>query len=207
MRLGLGSVQVEFVMLCRLFLFGCERGCDTRVSLSIVCVLWIEIWHQWFSWICRENEQLSKYGDTKTARGIMLGELKKLIEANPLFRDKLMFPTLRSSRLRTLINQRCVSFFFPHDHSVCCRWGLDDFVVGWFIVHMFSCSLNWQHQLCKNPRPNPDIKTLFTDHTCTLPNGPLAPSAVNQPVTTLTKPAAYPSLGPHVVRNLDVWLL
>ena len=20
------------------------------------------------------------------------------------------------------------------------------------------CSLNWQHQLCKNPRPNPDIK-------------------------------------------------
>ncbi|KAG7603609.1 Topless-related protein 3 [Arabidopsis thaliana] len=112
----------------------------------------------------RENEQLSKYGDTKTARGIMLGELKKLIEANPLFRDKLIFPTLRSSRLRTLINQ----------------------------------SLNWQHQLCKNPRPNPDIKTLFTDHTCTLPNGPLAPSAVNQPVTTLTKPAAYPSLGPHV---------
>ncbi|KAF3596308.1 hypothetical protein DY000_02025940 [Brassica cretica] len=111
----------------------------------------------------RENEQLSKYGDTKTARTIMLGELKKLIEANPLFRDKLTFPTLRSSRLRTLINQ----------------------------------SLNWQHQLCKNPRPNPDIKTLFTDHTCAVPNGPLAPSPVNQPVTTLTKPTAFPSLGAH----------
>lgn len=54
----------------------------------------------------RENEQLSKYGDTKTARSIMLIELKKLIEANPLFRDKLAFPTLKSSRLRTLINQR-----------------------------------------------------------------------------------------------------
>lgn len=54
----------------------------------------------------RENEQLSKYGDTKTARSIMLIELKKLIEANPLFRDKLVFPTLRPSRLRTLINQR-----------------------------------------------------------------------------------------------------
>lgn len=40
----------------------------------------------------RENEQLSKYGDTKSARGIMLVELKKLIEANPLFRDKLQFP-------------------------------------------------------------------------------------------------------------------
>ncbi|KAH9783947.1 protein TOPLESS-RELATED PROTEIN 2 [Citrus sinensis] len=80
----------------------------------------------------RQNEQLSKYGDTKSARNIMLVELKKLIEANPLFRDKLSFPSFKSSRLRTLINQ----------------------------------SLNWQHQLCKNPRPNPDIKTLFTDHSC-----------------------------------------
>ncbi|KAL2661262.1 hypothetical protein AAZX31_03G213500 [Glycine max] len=111
----------------------------------------------------RENEQLSKYGDTKTARGIMLIELKKLIEANPLFRDKLIFPTLRSSRLRTLINQ----------------------------------SLNWQHQLCKNPRPNPDIKTLFTDHTCTPPNGPLAPTPVNLPVAAVAKPAAYTSIGSH----------
>ncbi|PPD87380.1 hypothetical protein GOBAR_DD15668 [Gossypium barbadense] len=108
----------------------------------------------------RENEQLSKYGDTKTARSIMLAELKKLIEANPLFRDKLAFPTLKSSRLRTLINQ----------------------------------SLNWQHQLCKNPRPNPDIKTLFTDHTCTPPNGPLAPTPVNLPVAAVAKPAAYTSL-------------
>ncbi|KAJ4900652.1 Topless-related protein 3 [Raphanus sativus] len=112
----------------------------------------------------RENEQLSKYGDTKTARAIMLGELKKLIEANPLFRDKLTLPTLRSSRLRTLINQ----------------------------------SLNWQHQLCKNPRPNPDIKTLFIDHTCAVPNGPMAPSPVNQqPVTPLTKPTSCSWLGAH----------
>jgi hypothetical protein len=34
-------------------------------------------------------------------------ELKKLIEANPLFRDKLNFPPFKASRLRTLINQRC----------------------------------------------------------------------------------------------------
>ncbi|PON89542.1 Topless-related protein [Trema orientale] len=111
----------------------------------------------------RENEQLSKYGDTKTARSIMLIELKKLIEANPLFRDKLNFPGLKSSRLRTLINQ----------------------------------SLNWQHQLCKNPRPNPDIKTLFQDHTCAPPNGPLAPTPVNLPVAAVAKPAAYTSLGAH----------
>ncbi|KAI3752557.1 hypothetical protein L2E82_24591 [Cichorium intybus] len=112
----------------------------------------------------RENEQLSKYGDTKTARSIMLVELKKLIEANPLFREKLVFPTLKSSRLRTLINQ----------------------------------SLNWQHQLCKNPRSNPDIKTLFIDHSCTTPNGTsIVPTPVNLSPTAVTKPAVYTSLGAH----------
>ncbi|XP_057496722.1 topless-related protein 3-like [Actinidia eriantha] len=110
----------------------------------------------------RENEQLSKYGDTKTARSIMLIELKKLIEANPLFREKLVFPTFKLSRLRTLINQ----------------------------------SLNWQHQLCKNPRSNPDIKTLFMDHTCTPPNGALAPTPVTLPAA-VAKPTTYTSLGVH----------
>ncbi|KAL8099074.1 protein TOPLESS-like [Apium graveolens] len=112
----------------------------------------------------RENEQLSKYGDTKSARAIMLVELKKLIEANPLFREKLQFPTLRNSRLRTLINQ----------------------------------SLNWQHQLCKNPRPNPDIKTLFVDHSCAQPNGARAPSpAANPLLGPLQKAGGFPPLGAH----------
>ncbi|KAL5985607.1 Protein tpr3 [Asimina triloba] len=112
----------------------------------------------------RENEQLSKYGDTKSARTIMLVELKKLIEANPLFRDKLQFPNLKSSRLRTLINQ----------------------------------SLNWQHQLCKNPRPNPDIKTLFVDHTCGQPNGARAPSPANNPLLgSIPKAGGFPPLGVH----------
>jgi len=57
----------------------------------------------------RENEQLSKYGDAKSARNIMVLELKKLIEANPLFRDKLTFPVFKSARLRTLINQRILA--------------------------------------------------------------------------------------------------
>jgi WD40 repeat protein len=112
----------------------------------------------------RENEQLSKYGDTKSARAIMLVELKKLIEANPLFRDKLQFPSLKNSRLRTLINQ----------------------------------SLNWQHQLCKNPRPNPDIKTLFVDHLCGQPNGARAPSPANNPLLgSLPKAGVFPPLGAH----------
>ncbi|KAL1831451.1 hypothetical protein ACET3Z_001102 [Daucus carota] len=54
----------------------------------------------------RENEQLSKYGDMVEARGVMMMELKKVIEANPVFNDKLVFPSLRSSRLPALINQR-----------------------------------------------------------------------------------------------------
>ncbi|XP_008803470.2 protein TOPLESS-RELATED PROTEIN 2 isoform X1 [Phoenix dactylifera] len=113
----------------------------------------------------RQNEQLSKYGDTKSARNIMLMELKKLIEANPLFRDKLTFPPFKASRLRTLINQ----------------------------------SLNWQHQLCKNPRPNPDIKTLFTDHSCAAPtNGARAPAPANGPlVGPIPKSGAFPPIGAH----------
>ncbi|KAH7431915.1 hypothetical protein KP509_08G073000 [Ceratopteris richardii] len=108
----------------------------------------------------RENEQLSKYGDTKSARSIMLLELKKLIEANPLFREKLIFPQLKPSRLRTLINQ----------------------------------SLNWQHQLCKNPRSNPDIKTLFVDHTCGPQNGARAPPPATNPLGGLPKGGAFPPL-------------
>ncbi|KAM0853944.1 hypothetical protein ACQ4PT_050750 [Festuca glaucescens] len=113
----------------------------------------------------RQNEQLSKYGDTKSARNIMLMELKKLIEANPLFRDKLNFPPFKASRLRTLINQ----------------------------------SLNWQHQLCKNPRPNPDIKTLFTDHSCAAPtNGARAPPPANGPIVgPIPKSAGFPPMGAH----------
>ncbi|XP_052181258.1 topless-related protein 4-like isoform X3 [Diospyros lotus] len=114
----------------------------------------------------RQNEQLSKYEDTKSARNIMLAELKKLIEANPLFRDKLTFPNLKNSRLRTLINQ----------------------------------SLNWQHQLCKNPKPNPDIKTLFVDHSCgqSQPNGAHAPSPVTHPLMgAVPKAGGFPPLGAH----------
>ncbi|XP_038696642.1 topless-related protein 4-like isoform X2 [Tripterygium wilfordii] len=113
----------------------------------------------------RDNEQLSKYGDTKSARAVMVVELKKLIEASPIFRDKLQYPTLKSSRLRTLINQ----------------------------------SLNWQHQLCKNPRPNPDIKTLFVDHICGQPNGAQALSPVTNPLMGVVPKAAggFPSLSTH----------
>ncbi|KAJ1443539.1 LIS1-like proteiny motif [Sesbania bispinosa] len=112
----------------------------------------------------RENEQLSKYGDAKSTRNIMLVELKKLIEANPLIREKLIFPPLKgSSRLRSMINQ----------------------------------SLNWQHHLCNNPRPNSGNKTLFTDHTCSPLNGAGTPTSVTLPIAAIVRPSSYAPLGAH----------
>lgn len=35
-----------------------------------------------------------------------------------------------------------------------------------FNFFMFIDSLNWQHILCEDPSPNPDIETLFVDHVC-----------------------------------------
>lgn len=71
------------------------------------------------------------------------------------------------------------------------------------------CSLNWQHQLCKNPRPNPDIKTLFTDHTCSSSNGSHAPPPANNPLGgPVPKPGAFPPLAAHSVSQfLIFWIL
>ncbi|ONI16248.1 hypothetical protein PRUPE_3G087700 [Prunus persica] len=106
----------------------------------------------------RENEELSDYGDINSARAVILTEVKKIIEASPLFRDKLQFPKLKNSRLGTLINQ----------------------------------GLNWQHHLCNNPRPNPDFKTLFSDHSCG--HIACAPSpAINPIMGSIAKVGGFPS--------------
>uniref|UniRef100_A0A7N0U966 CTLH domain-containing protein n=1 Tax=Kalanchoe fedtschenkoi TaxID=63787 RepID=A0A7N0U966_KALFE len=135
---------------------------DLKIFASFNEELFKEITHLLTLDNFRQNEQLSKYGDTKSARNIMLMELKKLIEANPLFRDKLTLPSFKSSRLRTLINQ----------------------------------SLNWQHQLCKNPRSNPDIKTLFVDHSCAASNGARPAPPTNSPLGgALPKAGMFHPLG------------
>lgn len=69
-----------------------------------------------------------------------------------------------------------------------------------FIICVLTFSLNWQHQLCKNPRPNPDIKTLFVDHSCGQPNGARAPSPVTNPLMgAVPKAGGFPPLGAHGV--------
>ncbi|PON89861.1 Topless-related protein [Trema orientale] len=89
---------------------------DLKVFSSFNEELFKEITHLLTLENFRENDQLSGYRDTKTARAIMLVELKKLIEANPLFREKLQFPSIKTSRLRMLINQSCRNSndSFPH---------------------------------------------------------------------------------------------
>lgn len=66
-------------------------------------------------------------------------------------------------------------------------------------------SLNWQHQLCKNPRPNPDIKTLFTDHSCSTSNGTRVPPPTNTGLAgPVPKPGVFLPLGGHGVRRMVV---
>lgn len=55
------------------------------------------------SMVSRQRERL----DTTSARDAIAVEIKKLIEANPQFQDKLEFPSFENPRLLVLINQRC----------------------------------------------------------------------------------------------------
>lgn len=66
----------------------------------------------------------------------------------------------------------------------------------------FVSSLNWQHQLCKNPMPSPEIKTLLINHCCSPANGSTARSSVNIPIAPVINPSSYASLGGHV----RVWM-
>ncbi|KAI3883761.1 hypothetical protein MKW92_011797 [Papaver armeniacum] len=54
----------------------------------------------------RENEQLKMYVGGNSARAALIDAAKELIQANPLFKDKLEFPILVESRLQSLYTQR-----------------------------------------------------------------------------------------------------
>ena len=73
-------------------------------------------------------------------------------------------------------------------------------------IHVCLYSLNWQHQLCKNPKPSPDIKTLFTDHSCAPANGARAPPSGSSPLVgpmAIPKTGAFPPIGIHSVSEFD----
>lgn len=91
--------------------------------------------------------------------------------------------------------------YFPVQVS---SWEMHCNSVVLFIDLCLLFSLNWQHQLCKTPRPNPDIKTLFIDHSCVAPtNGARAPPLTNGPlVGSVPKTGAFPPMGAHSVSGL-----
>ncbi|XP_078442832.1 protein TOPLESS-RELATED PROTEIN 2-like isoform X2 [Wolffia australiana] len=64
----------------------------------------------------REFEKFSYFGDAKTARRTLLFKLKAIIEAHPSIRDKMIFPSFKAGRLRTLIDK---SLRWQH---YCCKY-------------------------------------------------------------------------------------
>lgn len=65
----------------------------------------------YFLCLIREHVSLSTYGDVNSVRKIVADDIKKVIEANSVFNGKLKCPTLKSQRLRYLLNQRFHSLF------------------------------------------------------------------------------------------------
>ncbi|KAJ0007855.1 hypothetical protein Pint_30139 [Pistacia integerrima] len=55
------------------------------------------------------------------------------------------------------------------------------------LTTLINQSLNWQHYMCISPKPYPDIKTLFMDHSCEPPNVNCDPSAVTKNIGFFTK--------------------
>ncbi|KAL0672434.1 hypothetical protein Bca4012_000414 [Brassica carinata] len=87
------------------YLSGFTKIEDNKQSMNI----FFEIRkHKYLEALDKANPKLSTYGDTTSGRGQLFRGLEKLIKANPLLRDKLQFPVLETSRLRTLIGQRCL---------------------------------------------------------------------------------------------------
>ncbi|WOL13548.1 protein TPR3 isoform X2 [Canna indica] len=97
----------------------------------------------------RENAQLSLYRDTMSARQMLVTELKKLISLNPLLRDKLQFPKIRSLRLRHLINQS-----LNWQHSLCNNSRISPDIKSLFVDH--SCHQSNSSQL---PSHGPIMKS------------------------------------------------
>ncbi|KAG6388102.1 hypothetical protein SASPL_153300 [Salvia splendens] len=97
----------------------------------------------------RENDSLALYGDALTARKGLLGDLRSVIEANPLLQGKTRFPQIKKSRLRRLINQS-----LNWQHVLCTRPHSQPHIDTLFTDHKCPGSDNMQAQLCSLP-PSP----------------------------------------------------
>ncbi|XWS17843.1 hypothetical protein CRYUN_Cryun33cG0103100 [Craigia yunnanensis] len=100
----------------------------------------------------REHELLSMYGDSESSRKLLMDELKKLFEANPVLHGKLKFPSIKSLRLRRLINQglnwQHIQCKYPQPNPDV-KTLFEDHVCQWKQNHLFM-------QPTENPLPLQD---------------------------------------------------
>ncbi|KAF5743337.1 hypothetical protein HS088_TW09G01404 [Tripterygium wilfordii] len=107
----------------------------------------------------RQNQQLANYRDAKTARSILMLELKRLVEANPVLQEKTQFPTLRNGRLRSLINQS-----LNWQHSFCGNPRQNPEVKSLFVDHICGNPNDPFAQVAPNNqllRPHSKVEGLF----------------------------------------------
>ncbi|KAG5564409.1 hypothetical protein RHGRI_000558 [Rhododendron griersonianum] len=157
------------------YLSGFTKVDDNRYSMKI----FFEI---------RKQKYLEALDKKDRAKGVEI--LVKDLKVFSAFNEDLF---KEITQLLTLEDFRFVFFFL-----------IKIYTLSWHSTSLHStllnCSLNWQHQLCKTPKPNPDIKTLFVDHTCgqSQPNGARAPSPVTHPLMGgVPKSGGFPPLGAH----------
>ncbi|KZV56045.1 topless-related protein 4-like [Dorcoceras hygrometricum] len=87
----------------------------------------------------REVDQLCLYRDAKSARSWLFIELRRLIQANPIFRDKLQFPSMQNARLRELINQG-----LNWQHHLCDNPSPNPYIRSLFVDHVCDQGNNAQ---------------------------------------------------------------
>lgn len=105
----------------------------------------------------RSHSSLSSDGDTLSARKHIMNDLKGIIEASALFREKLKFPQINMSRLRRLINQ---SLNWQHIH--CTNPQPHPDMKTLFVDHQCPKSDQPSAHLFKNEPPSKDAPELVS---------------------------------------------
>ncbi|KAK8544758.1 hypothetical protein V6N13_045837 [Hibiscus sabdariffa] len=86
-------------------------------------------------WFNREQELLSTYEDAESSRKILMNELKKLIELNPIFHGKLKFPVIK----RQSLNWQHIQCQYPQPNPDI-ETLFEDHVCQWPQNHLFMQS-------------------------------------------------------------------
>ncbi|XP_055820274.1 protein TPR3-like isoform X2 [Solanum dulcamara] len=150
--------------------------------------------------------------DRKTALDILLKDLKVFSESNKeLYREMTQLLTLDdfreystlafygdiiSARKRMMKELKAVIESNPQFQG---RVNFPELNKS-RLRRLINQSLNWQHIHCANPQPEPEIKTLFTDHECPIPEDQ---SVMQMPRPSKTISAAKPDY-PQIFSNSSI---